>query len=616
MSSQPIEHLHPVLDFAHRLVSRLDSLADAPLMSMRPEDKRAALVTLARGRAQLDALALRLLADAERVEATVESGAGTAADWVAVETRQVRREARADLRLAENLEKHEVLAAAMAAGRVNVAQGRAIVASLERLPRTGQFAVSAEQRAAAETHLVELAAEHDAKALRVLGRRVFEVIAPDVAEEFEGRALEREEAEALRRTTLTMWEDDEGTCHGRFRLPALHGQMLTKMILAISSPSRAQAPVRERLRGCGIDPDLPTPVRHGIALTQLLESVQAKDLPRTGGCGATVVVSMTLDQLMAKLDTAGVCTLDTGGRISATEARRLACSAGIIPMVLGGRGQVLDVGRKRRLHTEAMRLAMGVRDGGCTAVDCEVPPGLCHAHHDNPWAEGGHTNVKTGRLICPHHHRRIHDPALPDQTPTRRQGQLPPTRVRGASINPAPGPVRSLRPPPCPTSDGAAQHVETTAPQQERADRSCHYPDQLHGLTQGQSAPLRPGRLSKPSPLIPLKTKPTTTNNARNPPTPFDHAGRAGHESTNEDRAVLHDAKECGPSRPTATNAASIRNPRLTRTALLSPLRRWTTAAPIMSRTRPTATRGPAQAPGRGRRGGSGLQHHFRMRHP
>ena len=106
MSSQPIEHLHPVLDFAQRLVSRLDSLADAPLMSMRPEDKRAALVTLARGRAQLDALALRLLADAERSEATVESGAGTAADWVAVETRQVRREARADLRLAENLEQH------------------------------------------------------------------------------------------------------------------------------------------------------------------------------------------------------------------------------------------------------------------------------------------------------------------------------------------------------------------------------------------------------------------------------------------------------------------------------------------------------------------------------
>ena len=408
MSSQPIEHLHPVLDFAHRLVSRLDSLADAPLMSMRPEDKRTALVALAQGRAQLDALALRLLADAERSEATVDTGAGTVADWVAVETRQVRREARADLRLAEKVETNQVLAAAMAAGSVNVAQSRAIVASLERLPRTGQFAVSTEQRAAAEAHLVGLAAEHDAKALRILGRRVFEVIAPELAEEFEGRALEREEAEALRRTTLTMWEDDEGTCHGRFRLPALHGQMLTKMILAISSPARA-AGAAVGADG-GIDPDLPTPVRHGLALTQLLESVQAKDLPRTGGCGATVVVTMTLDQLMATLDAAGVCTLDTGGRISATEARRLACSAGIIPIVLGGRGQVLDVGRKRRLHSEAMRLAMGVRDGGCTAVDCEVPPGLCHAHHDKPWSEGGDTNVKTGRLICPHHHRRLHDP--------------------------------------------------------------------------------------------------------------------------------------------------------------------------------------------------------------
>jgi hypothetical protein len=168
--------------------------------------------------------------------ATVDTGAGTAADWVATETRQVRRDARSDLRLAENLETHQVLSSAMAAGRVNLAQSRVIVAALERLPSTGQFAVSPEQRAAAETHLVELAAEHDAKALRILGRRVFEVVAPDLAEEFEGKALQREEAEALRRTTLAMWEDDEGTCHGRFRLPALHGQMLSKMILAISSP--------------------------------------------------------------------------------------------------------------------------------------------------------------------------------------------------------------------------------------------------------------------------------------------------------------------------------------------------------------------------------------------
>jgi len=110
---------------------------------------------------------------------------------------------------------------------------------------------------------------------------------------------------------------------------------------------------------------------------------------------------MTLEQLIADLEQAGVCTLDTGGRISAAEARRLACTAGIIPIVLGGKSQVLDVGRKRRFHTEGMRVAMAVRDGGCTN---------CVAHHDTPWSHGGTTNVESGRLLCPHHHRRIHDP--------------------------------------------------------------------------------------------------------------------------------------------------------------------------------------------------------------
>ena len=409
MSSQPVDHhQHPVVDFAERLSCRLDSLAQAPLLSMTPAQKRDTLVALSRGAARLETLRLRLLAEAEQSEATVESGAATAADWVAIETRQVRRDARSDLKLAEKLEQYDLLTAAMARGEVNIAQCRAITAALDRLPRAGEFAVTAEQRAAAEVHLVKLATDHDAKELRVLGRRIFEVIAPDLAEEFEGRALEREEARALRRTTLTMWEDDEDTCHGRFRIPALHGQMLTKMILALCSPTRSVALANSD--GSGIDPDLPTPVRHGVAFTQLLEAIPAQVLPKAGGCSATVVVTMTLDQLLAGLDAAGVCTLDTGGRISAAEARRLACQAGIIPLVLGAKSQILDVGRKRRLHTEGMRVAMGVRDGGCTAEGCETPPGLCHAHHDVPWSAGGRTNVDTGRLLCPHHHRRIHDP--------------------------------------------------------------------------------------------------------------------------------------------------------------------------------------------------------------
>ncbi|MET0526395.1 MAG: HNH endonuclease signature motif containing protein, partial [Nocardioides sp.] len=114
---------------------------------------------------------------------------------------------------------------------------------------------------------------------------------------------------------------------------------------------------------------------------------------------------------------------DTGGRISAGEARRLACTAGIIPVVLGGKSQVLDVGRKRRLHTESMRIAMAVRDRGCTADGCETPPGMCHAHHDQPWSKGGSTSVRNGRLLCPRHHARAHDP-------THEMAKLPGGKIR------------------------------------------------------------------------------------------------------------------------------------------------------------------------------------------
>ena len=102
MSSQPVDHLHPVLDFAHRLRERLDSIAQTPLWSMKAEEQREALLALRQAKVQLEALELRLLAEADRSGATTEAGANTAADWLAIETRQVRRDARSDLRLAES----------------------------------------------------------------------------------------------------------------------------------------------------------------------------------------------------------------------------------------------------------------------------------------------------------------------------------------------------------------------------------------------------------------------------------------------------------------------------------------------------------------------------------
>jgi hypothetical protein len=102
--------------------------------------------------------------------------------------------------------------------------------------------------------------------------------------------------------------------------------------------------------------------------------------------------------------------LDTGEAISPGLARRLACEAGIIPMVLGGESEILDEGRDQRFHTPKQRLAVGVRDKTCTAEGCDWPPWMCHVHHDTPFSQGGHTSVHDARLLCPRHHARAHDP--------------------------------------------------------------------------------------------------------------------------------------------------------------------------------------------------------------
>jgi hypothetical protein len=118
---------------------------------------------------------------------------------------------------------------------------------------------------------------------------------------------------------------------------------------------------------------------------------------------------------------ARAATADSGEPISAAEARGLACEAGIIPAVPGGRSQVLDLGRKARFHTEAQRVAMMLRDRGCAVEGCDWPPSMCHAHHLTPWSRGGRTTVDDGALLCPRHHTLAHDARYLMRTDSRHE---------------------------------------------------------------------------------------------------------------------------------------------------------------------------------------------------
>jgi hypothetical protein len=128
------------------------------------------------------------------------------------------------------------------------------------------------------------------------------------------------------------------------------------------------------------------------------------ELPATGGDRPLVVVTVSLRTLR---DAVGPGTLDDGTPISAAAARRLACDAAILPAVLGGASQPLDLGRTRRLVTGPLRRALVLRDRGCAFPGCDRPPGWCEAHHIRHWAAGGPTALGNGVLLCGAHHRLI-----------------------------------------------------------------------------------------------------------------------------------------------------------------------------------------------------------------
>ena len=390
------------------IAGALTELDEVSLLGLDQTATAASLVEIAAAEARLGELKHRVLAHASSVRVEEATGAATTATWLARATRTTVRSSRRAVHLATALETYQRLREGYAAGRVNTEQAEVIARALDALPTDirGQIGAAAEQR------LVELAAHHDACDLRVLGDRVLDVVAPAVADAHEAARLEAEERAAARRTMLTMTPDGQGSVHGRFTVPELHAGMLRKQLLALvvhDKPALASTPATTVEQGEGERPEpvkAASAVELGAAFCELLERLDGSQVPEMS-TGATVVVTMTLETLAGGLAAA---TLDTGDRIAAHTARRLACEAGIIPVVLGGRREVLDQGRRKRLFTRAQRIALATRDRGCTAAGCHTAAWFCHAHHDHPWATGGTTDLTNGRLLCPTHHRAAHDP--------------------------------------------------------------------------------------------------------------------------------------------------------------------------------------------------------------
>lgn len=419
---------HPIIAATRLLDQALKSAADANPTFMSTTDKSEALRELVRLESRLTELRLRVMADADDVAAA--AGARDVADWLAHEGRLRPEDARADLRLAAALDRGcPEVGPAMRAGDVTPSQARVVVRALADLPDT----VPVEVVDAAERALVGHAARFAPKQLARIGRHVLALVAPEVADEAEARRLEAEESEARRRTRVSLRRLGDGTTRLSGVLPDAIATRLAHYLEAFANPRREglpAAPATDRVHGGdpAADPTaddpvawLPYPRRLGEAFGQLVECLDPRRLPLHGGDATTVVVTVTLASLVSGLgagDVLGGGTVPSdahhdpcaGEHLSAGEVRRLACNAGIVPAVLGGASEVLDLGRARRLFTAAQRRALLLRDRTCRAVGCDIPGTWAEAHHWLPWSSEGPTDLANGVLLCSHHHHRAHDP--------------------------------------------------------------------------------------------------------------------------------------------------------------------------------------------------------------
>lgn len=202
----------------------------------------------------------------------------------------------------------------------------------------------------------------------------------------------------------TYWDDD-GMLVIEARLPAEEGARFRKAIQAALPPDKSRSKNQERDHKD--DPSQASYAqRSADALVTVCERSLAAHGTSTDADRFQVVVHVDAE-VLADPEADGQCRLEAGPNSSAETCRRLTCDSSVVVMTHGARGEVLDVGRKRRTIPPAIRRALQARDDGCRWPGC-----TCRStagHHLQHWANGGATKLSNLLSLCHRHHQLAHE---------------------------------------------------------------------------------------------------------------------------------------------------------------------------------------------------------------
>ncbi|MEO9151698.1 MAG: DUF222 domain-containing protein [Lapillicoccus sp.] len=292
----------------------------------------------------------------------------------------------------------------------------------------------------ADVEVLVAAASDDATGRALTGRELRRAIALATRLLTPDRELERDEdrqrlARSLTKTSgPTALTGAAGLSTYRMVLDAEGAAIIDTAVAALSAPvpdtdgcgnrqldprpaatRRADALLLLVGRGVTTGPlSLTTPLSPPTPLSLTTDDPDTEDSKVLGGPAvgdrAQVVVTIPFDQLIGAVQGAGLTT--SGELLSPAVVRRMACNARIIPMVLGGDGQLLDLGRGRRFFTPAQRLAVWRRDHHCTYPGCTIPSAWTDVHHVVRFSRGGPTAMDNAALLCQRHHTLVHSREL------------------------------------------------------------------------------------------------------------------------------------------------------------------------------------------------------------
>lgn len=349
---------------------------------------------------ELDALScaaggavVAVVAEADARGEIAASQAGTSAQWVARHAPSLAAEGAGQVaRLVQECRRPELAPVrdAVVRGQLPVGVGLTVVSEFQAL----RPMLRDEVRPTVLDGLLQMGSEH--------GRVGVRQLRPAMLARFGDPGVFQEAQDAAGRlVALSRPVGDElGAFSYRLVLDA-HGKAALE---AAIGPLSAPVPEPDGSR----DPR-PPERRRGEALIEVCRRAASAGGIPPSGVRSTLLVTMPLADLAQRLGASeALGSSEVGSLLAPETVRRLACDAGVIPVVLGAEGEILDLGRATRLFSRGQTAALWLRDRVCTFPGCATPAHWCDGHHLIHWVDGGTSDLTNAALLCGRHHTVVH----------------------------------------------------------------------------------------------------------------------------------------------------------------------------------------------------------------